>query len=135
MTSYNIFHSFNSNFNLLSAVGLDECKKFLHFKHEISMENVQRCPNQYFYVIFIKSTSWKSFKTTCRVLINCAPNARSWVIFQNINMYYFCCFITRLVKKLQKWSLHEVIEDTLPCIFNPNRPLRDIWLLRYKQNC
>ena len=26
----------------------------------------------------------------------------------------FCCFITQLVKKLQQWSLYEVIEDILP---------------------
>ena len=46
----------------------------------------------------------------------------------------FCCFITQLVKKLQQWSLYEVIEDILPIVLNTKRPLSDIWLLRYKQN-
>ena len=43
-------------------------------------------------------------------------------------------FITRLMKKLQQWSLYEVIEDILPIVLNTKRPLSDIWLLRYKQN-
>ena len=46
----------------------------------------------------------------------------------------FCCFITQLVKKLQQWSLYEVIEDILPFVLNTKRPLSDIWLLSYKQN-
>ena len=46
----------------------------------------------------------------------------------------FCCFITQLVKKLQQWSLYEVIEDILPIVLNTKRPLSDIWMLSYKQN-
>ena len=56
-------------------------------------------------------------------------------VFSNFSKYsVFCCFITQLVKKLQQWSLSEVIEDILPFVLNTKRPLSDIWLLRYKQN-
>ena len=40
----------------------------------------------------------------------------------------------KLVKKLQKLSLYEVIEDIPPVVLNTKQPLSDIWLLRYKQN-
>ena len=39
----------------------------------------------------------------------------------------FCCFITQLVKKLQQWSLYEVIEDILPFVFNTKQPPSDIY--------
>ena len=42
--------------------------------------------------------------------------------------------ISQLVKKLQQWSLYEVIEDILPFVLNTKQSLSDIWLLRYKQN-
>ena len=42
--------------------------------------------------------------------------------------------ISQLVKKLHQWSLYEVIEDILLFDLNTKHPLRDIWLLRYKQN-
>ena len=54
--------------------------------------------------------------------------------FKIVKTHHFCCFITQLVKKLQQWSLYEVIEDILPFVLNTKRPLSDIWLLRYKQN-
>ena len=54
--------------------------------------------------------------------------------FKTFKIQLFCCFITQLVKKLQQWSLYEVIEDILPFVLNTKRPLSDIWLLRYKQN-
>ena len=54
--------------------------------------------------------------------------------FNIIKIQLFGCFITRLVKKLQQCSLYEVIEDILPFVFNTKWPLRDIWLLSYKQN-
>ena len=54
--------------------------------------------------------------------------------FKIVKIHHFCCFITQLVKKLQQWSLYEVIEDILPFVLNTKRPLSDIWLLRYKQN-
>ena len=54
--------------------------------------------------------------------------------FKTVKIQHFCCFITRLVKKLQQWSLYQVIEDTLPFVLNTKRPLSDIWLLSYKQN-
>ena len=54
--------------------------------------------------------------------------------FKIFKIQLFDCFITQLVKRLQQWSLYEVIEDILPFVFNTKRPLSDIWLLRYKQN-
>ena len=54
--------------------------------------------------------------------------------FQIYEIQHFCRFITQLVKKLQQWSIYEVIEDILPFVLNTKRPLSDIWLLRYKQN-
>ena len=30
--------------------------------------------------------------------------------------------------------IYEVIEDILPFVFDTKRPLRDIWLMSYKQN-
>ena len=56
-------------------------------------------------------------------------------VFSNFSKYsFFYCFITQLVKKLQQWSLYEVIEDILPFVLNTKRPLSDIWLLSYEQN-
>ena len=52
--------------------------------------------------------------------------------FKIVKIHHFCCFITQLVKKLQQWSLYEVIEDILPFVLNTKRPLSDIWLLSYK---
>ena len=54
--------------------------------------------------------------------------------FKMFKIQHFCCFITPLVKKLQQWSLYEVIEETLPFVLNTERPLSDICLLSYKQN-
>ena len=56
------------------------------------------------------------------------------VFFKMCKIHFFCCFITQLVKKLQQWSLHEVIKDILPFVLNTKRHLSDISLLRYKQN-
>ena len=54
--------------------------------------------------------------------------------FKISKIQLFCSFITQLVKKLQQWSIYEVIEDILLLVLNTKRPLSDIWLLRYKQN-
>ena len=54
--------------------------------------------------------------------------------FNIIKILLFGGFITQLVKKLQQWSLCEMIEDVLPFVLNTKQPLSDIWLLRYKQN-
>ena len=55
-----------------------------------------------------------------------------WRFFKIVKIQHFCRSITQLVKKLQKRTLHEVIEDTLLLVLNTKQPLRDIWLLRYK---
>ena len=47
---------------------------------------------------------------------------------------FIVAFISLIIKKLQQWSLYEVIEDILPFVLNTKRPLSDIWLLSYKQN-
>ena len=54
--------------------------------------------------------------------------------FKMVKMLHFCYFITQLVKKLQQWSLNEVIKDILTSGLNTKGPLSNIWLLRYKQN-
>ena len=56
--------------------------------------------------------------------------------FKMLKIQLFCCFIKKLqtIKKLQQWSLYEVIEDILPFVLNTKRPLNDIWLLRQQQN-
>ena len=54
--------------------------------------------------------------------------------FKIVKIHHFCCFITQLVKKLQQWSLYEVIEDILPFVLNTKQPLSDISLVSYKQN-
>ena len=56
------------------------------------------------------------------------------VFFKFCKIQFFHRFITQLVKKLQQWSLYEVIENILPFVLNTKQPLNDIWLLRYKQN-
>ena len=56
------------------------------------------------------------------------------VFFKVFKIQLFDCFITQLVKKLQQWSLYDVIEDILPFVLNTKRPLSDIWLVSYKQN-
>ena len=43
-----------------------------------------------------------------------------------LKIQFFCCFITQLVKKLQEWSLYEVIEDILLLVLNIEKPLSDI---------
>ena len=54
--------------------------------------------------------------------------------FKIFKIQLFCCLITQLVKKLQQWSLYEVIENILSFVLNTKRSLSDIWLVRYKQN-
>ena len=54
--------------------------------------------------------------------------------FQIYEIQHLCCFITQLIKKLQQWSLYEVIEDILPFVLNTKQLLSDICLLSYNQN-
>ena len=53
--------------------------------------------------------------------------------FKTFKIQCFCCFSTGLVRKLQQWSLYEVIENILLFVLNTKRRLSDIWLLWYKQ--
>ena len=54
--------------------------------------------------------------------------------FQSNEIQHFCCFITQFVKKVQQWSLYEVIEDILLFVLNTKQSFSYMWLLRYKQN-
>ena len=55
-------------------------------------------------------------------------------IIKNLKTHNFCCFISRLLKKLQKMSFCHRIEDILPFVLNTKQPPSDIWLLSYEQN-
>ena len=73
-------------------------------------------------------TLWKNF-------VGCTLYAQKGAIFLLFSIIpHFLCSISRLVKKPQQFSLNEVIEDILPFLWNTKRPLRNILLLRYKQN-
>ena len=52
--------------------------------------------------------------------------------FMKLNIFVF--LITQLVKKLQQWSLYEVIGHILPFVLNTKQALSNIWLLSYDQN-
>ena len=82
---------------------------------------------------------------TMKVLasISSALSTFSTGVYQTPKLGVFCyfpkysnlvAFLSQLVKKLQQWSLYEVIEDIMLIVLNIKRPLSDIWLLRYKQN-
>ena len=45
------------------------------------------------------------------------------------------CFITQLVKKLQQWSLCEMIEDVLSFVLNTKRPQNIVFFSENTQNC
>ena len=64
----------------------------------------------------------------------CTVHPKLGVFSRLLKFNILVALITQLVKKLQQWSLYEVIEDIMPFVLNTKRPLRDIWLLRYKQN-
>ena len=56
------------------------------------------------------------------------------MFFQNgQNTAFLLLYYSAFKKKLQQWSLYEVIEEILPFVLNTKRPLSDIWLLTYKQ--
>ena len=78
-------------------------------------------------------------KILCKNLLEGVPKGahrtpKIEYFYQSNEIQHFCCFIPKLVKMLQQWSLYEVIEDILPIVLNTKRPLSDIWLLSYKQN-
>ena len=86
------------------------------------------------YYLILASGVLKIWVSGIRHNLGCTRYAQSWVFFQKFQNTAFCCFITRLVKKLQHWSLYEVIEDILLFILNTKLPLSNIWLLSYEQN-
>ena len=47
-------------------------------------------------------------------------------IIINVKTHHFCCFISRLLKKLQKMSFCHRIEDILLFVLNTKWPLKDI---------
>ena len=64
----------------------------------------------------------------------CTVHPKLGVFSRLLKFNILVALITQLVKKLQQWSLYEVIEDILPFVLNTKWPLSDIWLLSYKQN-
>ena len=61
-------------------------------------------------------------------------HCRRWVSTPFAARLVFCCFFTQLINKLQQCSLCEWIKNILLFVLNTKQPLRDIWLLSYKQN-
>ena len=47
--------------------------------------------------------------------LGCAPYAQSWVVFQNLNFFFFLLYHSA-------WSLFEVVEDILPFSLNKKQP-------------
>ena len=91
-----------------------------------------------FFYIFLLIMMWKlqkkySFHFYAPSRVRTA-HPKLGVFFKIVKIQLFDCFIAQLVKKLQQWSLYEVIEDILPFVLNTKRPLSDIWLVSYKQN-
>ena len=80
----------------------------------------------------------KTLEIICKTQRNiygvCTIRPKLGVFLKMFKIQLFCRFSTQLVKKLQQWSLCEMIEDVLPFVLNTKRPLSDIWLLKYKQN-
>ena len=64
----------------------------------------------------------------------CTVHPKLGVFSRLLKFNILVALITQLVKKLQQWSLYEVIEDIMPFVLNTKRPLSDIWLLSYEQN-
>ena len=60
-------------------------------------------------------------------------HCRRWVSTPFAARLVFCCFFTQLINKLQQCSLCEWIKNILLFVLNTKQPLRDIWLLSYKQ--
>ena len=90
-----------------------------------------------FFYIFLLIMMWKlqkkySFHFYAPSRVRTA-HPKLGVFFKIVKIQLFDCFIAQLVKKLQQWSLYEVIEDILPFVLNTKRPLSDVLLLRYKQ--
>ena len=82
-----------------------------------------------------QSRSFFKQKMGCRTLKwVCTMHPKLGVFSRLLIFNILVALITQLIKKLQQWSLYEVMEDILPIVLNTKRPLSDIWLLRYKQN-
>ena len=93
----------------------------------------------YIWVTFIPGSILSSLREqNCKsrnLFHGCIQKKQNSVFFPYFPKYsILVAGISQLVKKLQQWSLYEVIEDILPFVLNTKRPLSDIWLLRYKQN-
>ena len=64
----------------------------------------------------------------------CTVHPKLGVFSRLLKFNILVALITQLIKKLQQWSLYEVIEDIMPFVLNTKRPLSDIWLPSYEQN-
>ena len=100
------------------------------------------CPNKVGYFFFkdtfkIIYSYWSlcgSFRKFEFQVLGIILGVNHTIFFQNFQNTNFCHLITQLVKKLQQWSLYEVMEDILPFVLNTKWPLNNIWLLSYEQN-
>ena len=82
-----------------------------------------------------QSRSFFKQKMGCRTLKwVCTVHPKLGVFSRLLKFNIFVALITQLIKKLQQWSLHDVIEDIMPFVLNTKRPLSDIWLPSYEQN-
>ena len=75
---------------------------------------------------------WCPLEIFCRVY---TKHPKLGVFFYFPNYSILVVVISMHVKKLQQWSLYEVIEGFLLFVLNTKRPLSNIWLLGYKQFC
>ena len=82
-----------------------------------------------------QSRSFFKQKMGCRTLKwVCTVHPKLGVFSRLLIFNILVALITQLIKKLQQWSLYEVIKDILVFGLNTKRPLSDIWLLSYKPN-
>ena len=94
---------------------------FSHFLHILIIHDVKASENIKFQLSGDILGVYRTPKVGC--------------FFEIVKIHLFCCFITQLEKKVQRWSLYEVIEDILPFVLNIEWPLSDICLLTYEKDC
>ena len=87
-----------------------------------------------FPLLIIANLSWNISKTLVlpknqlRVVLAIRILTRQLLILSLILFWFLG--LNLLVKKLQKRSLHEAIEDTFPFVLNTKQPWRDFRMLR-----
>ena len=75
--------------------------------------------------LFLKIWTCETLEIICKTLKNILgvrTKHPKLGVFSKFSKSAFCCFITQLGKKLQQWSLYEVIEDILSFVLNTIQP-------------